>query len=275
MPELKSWRVIHEGTGDVVLAVDYDVTGRAEARFTDLAAQLTEIAAGPVPSIWESVQPPLGTERGMSGADYVKRWSAELAEHRPTVRAVLGYCAGGTFAAGVADEVARLQGSAPKLILVDPETPNDQTLRYHFHKVTGGLAAGLAADSVAEAQEAGRVITESGRPLGEMATELTDLFQRLVPVAFEAAGLDDFLAEELIETYASFLTYLVAATGVDHRPAWRHATVITSRTPHSGLNPLPEDERASLVAEEIRLDVEHVDLLRTPAVARAVAGLLA
>ncbi|MEU5599655.1 hypothetical protein [Streptomyces sp. NPDC020298] len=211
----------------------------------------------------------------MSGDDYVKRWSSEIAEHGPRVSTVLGYCAGGTFAAGLADEIARAQGASPRLVLIDPERPNEQTLRYHFHKVVGGLATGLPAEQVTEAQEAGRLITQSGRPLHEMAVELTDRFQRLVPAAFAAAGLDDSFAEELTGTYASFLTYLIAATGVDHRPGWRRSTTLTSRTPHSGLNPVPAAERAGLVADERRLDVEHIDLLRDPGVARIVLDLLA
>ncbi|GAA3918374.1 hypothetical protein GCM10023084_81190 [Streptomyces lacrimifluminis] len=270
-----AWKVLHEGRrGDVCLAVDYDVTGRIEARFSDLFAQLAAVSPMPLPSVFEALQPPLGDERGMSGADYVHRWVDSVREADWEVTSVLGFCAGGTFAAGIADELERLQGAPPKLILFDPETPDALTLYYHFHKVVGGLAAGLPEERVAAAQEAGRLVTESGMPLADIASELTAAFQGLVPIAFEAAGLDESFADELSLTYSSFLTYLIGAGDIDHRNAWRKSTVVSSRSPLSGLNRYTPEERDAMVAEEIKCDLEHIDLLRDLEAASILRELL-
>ncbi|MFE7133962.1 hypothetical protein ACFVIM_24205 [Streptomyces sp. NPDC057638] len=216
----------------------------------------------------------MGDERALSGSGYVNRWVEGLRKADVTVTSVLGFCAGGTFAAGIADELERLKGERPKLILFDPETPDALTLYYHFHKVVGGLAAGLPAERVAEVQEQGRLVTESGKQLADKAAELTEMFRELVPVAFDAAGLDETFAEELALTYASFLNYLMGAGEVDHRPGWRQSTVLASRTPHSGLNPIPSAERSGMIAEEIGLDIEHVDLLRSADAAGILRDLL-
>lgn len=51
MPTLRTWRDLSGGdAGSVLLAIDFDATGRPEARFTDLAA-----APGPGYPLWETV----------------------------------------------------------------------------------------------------------------------------------------------------------------------------------------------------------------------------
>lgn len=210
----------------------------------------------------------------MSGADYVHRWVGSVREAGWDVSSVLGFCAGGTFAAGIVDELERLQGTRPKLILFDPENPDALTLYYHFHKVVGGLAAGLPEAQVVAVQEAGLLVTESGKSLADMASELTAAFRELVPIAFETAGLDESFANELSLTYSSFLTYLIGAGHIDHRNGWSRAIVVSSRTPHSGLNRFVPEERAVMVAEEINCDLEHIDLLRAPEAAGILRELL-
>ncbi|MEV0395273.1 hypothetical protein [Polymorphospora rubra] len=206
-----AWKSIGDGRrGDVCLVVDYDVTGRVEARFVDLVAGLKAEPTA-LPAVFEATQPLLGEERGMSGADYVRRWVDDVQDAGWSMTSILGFCAGATFAAGIAAEIARFQHITPKIILIDPEMPDSLTLYYHFHRVVGGLAAGLPEQEVAELRATGRLVAESGKPLADIAAELTATFQRVVPVAFEAAGLDESFADELALTYASFLSYLVAA----------------------------------------------------------------
>jgi hypothetical protein len=271
---VSAWIKINAGRREnVCLAVDYDVTGRAEARFTDLLSSLRAQAPN-LPAVFEATQPALGTQSGMSGADYVNRWVDDIRTSGWQVTSILGFCAGATFAAGIASELERIHGTAPRLVLLDPETPDAMTLYYHFHRVVGGLATGLPHDQVTDLQAAGNRIATSGKPLDCIAVELTSAFRDVVPVAFAAAGLDEDFAEELVLTYESFLAYLVAATHVDHRPAWKRATVLTSRSPHSGLNRVPDGERAGLVAEELLFDVDHIDLLRSPEVSARVSDLL-
>lgn len=271
---VSAWKQINDGRReDVCLAVDYDVKGRVEARFTDLVSGL-KAQVSDLPSVFEATQPALGTQRGMSGADYVSRWVDDIRTSGWQVTSILGFCAGATFAAGLASELERIHGTAPRLVLFDPETPDAMTLYYHFHRVVNGLAAGLPPSQVTDLQAAGNRIATSDMPLDCIAVELTSAFRDVVPVAFAAAGLDEDFAEELVLTYESFLAYLVAATDVDPRPAWKRATVLTSRSPHSGLNRVPDGERAGLVAEELLFDVDHIDLLRSPEVGARVGDLL-
>ncbi|NEE34606.1 hypothetical protein G3M53_55360, partial [Streptomyces sp. SID7982] len=85
MTEPQTWRVLGNADAhELVLAVDFDATGRAEGRFTDLAAGL---AALPF-SIRETVPQEEGT--GAGGAGPVERWLEEVAADGRPVRAVFG-----------------------------------------------------------------------------------------------------------------------------------------------------------------------------------------
>ncbi|MCP2170200.1 hypothetical protein [Goodfellowiella coeruleoviolacea] len=270
MAELNSWRVLTESDREeVVLAVDYAATGRPEAAFTDLAAHLDGGY-----EIWETVQPPLGGETGMTGADYVARWADEVRGTGRPVRAVFGFCAGGVFAGALADRVAAWQPSAPRLVLFDPEAPTEATLYYQFHKVVDSLSTLLDPEQAAAAQQAGQHAWQSGQGVAEVGAELVGIFERVGRDAFARAGLDAEYGEEWVATYRSFVSYLVAASHLGRTPAWATATAVSSATPTSGLNAVDPAARAGAVAEEVRFAVTHADLLGHPEVARTVAGLL-
>jgi hypothetical protein len=262
------WRPLNSSARDgIVLAVDYPFTGRPEAGFGELVATLA-----PDHEVWESVPPTGGAETGMTGGDYVRWWLSGL-DGRP-VHAVLGFCAGSVYAAAIADRLATT-GTRPEVVLFDPEAPSRITVYWQFHKVLDGLSVALEPDEVAEHQQRGRELAERTEDLAVLRDALLAVFLEAGAIAFARAGLDDVRRDEFAATVSAFMTYLVAAASLDPAEAWRQATAISSRTTTNGLNLVDPAAREGMVAQDIRFDVEHADLLRDPGVARTVAGLLA
>lgn len=261
---------IDGGAGGLVLAVDYPFTGRPEAGFADLVGKLPRDYP-----VWETVPPAGGVEQGMTGADYVDRWYADVRASGGPVHAVLGFCAGSVYALALADRVAKDNGGdRPALLLFDPETPNAVTMYWQFHKVVDGLGAVLSPGEVAEAQREGQLISQEIADLNELGARLLEVFRRAGTVAFDRARLDAVRRANFVDTVTAFMSYLVAATTIDVSGGWTGATAFSSRTATNGLNLVPAEDRAGLVDQEIRFDIEHADLLRDPEVVRTVAEQL-
>ncbi|GHJ30527.1 hypothetical protein TPA0910_49600 [Streptomyces hygroscopicus subsp. sporocinereus] len=269
MAASNSWRTLKEGADGLVLAIDYPFTGRPEAGFPELAPQLDTDCA-----LWESVPPGMGSETGMTADGYLDRWHADVRTGGLPVRAVFGFCAGSVYAGALADRIAAEQGEAPRVILFDPESPNAVTVYWQFHKVIEGLGVVLRPEEVAEAQQVGQRISDGATDLGRLRDQLLGVFGEWAGVAFDRAGLDEVRRAEFTATVTAFMTYLVAAAGIDTRDGWPGATAISSTTPTNGLNLLPEAERPAKVAREIRFDLAHADLLRSAEVAKTAADLL-
>ncbi|MFF7082608.1 hypothetical protein [Streptomyces lavendulae] len=268
-----AWKVLSAGDrSGLVLAVDFDVTGRPEARFSDLAPRLKTDAG-----IWESLPPAAGTEAGMTGEAYLDRWHHGLDGQLPEVRAVFGYCVGGVYAAELAARIGRVQQRSPLVVLFDPEPATAPTLYWQFHKVMEFMRSVATDEEVTRAQEAGRLAESGATDLGALSERLVDLFRQTGEVAFARAGLDEIRRAELFATFSSFMTYLSAAGRFDALARWSSAVAITSASPTSGLNGirthLAADEQ-ELVAREIRVQVEHAELLRSDEVASVVNDLL-
>ncbi|MET1073482.1 MAG: hypothetical protein ABWY11_12615 [Umezawaea sp.] len=266
MQRSQAWQPIAEGGKGLLLAVDFAATGRPEAAFTDLAAGLAGW------EVWETVQPPIGTEDRLDAAAYVERWTGAV-PGGPVV-GVLGFCAGGVFAGEIAEALASAQQRPPRLLLFDPEAPTTLTLYYQFHKVVESLSGLLGPDRVTEAVEAGRAAQRRTDDTAVLGAVLVELFENAARPAFEAAELDEEYRAELTGTYRSFVSYLVAASRIDHARGWAPGIAFTSASPTSGLNPMPPEVRESLVHKELRFDTGHSDLLRDPDVARAAVELL-
>lgn len=264
MTTMPVWRSLGaDPGGPLVLAVDYAASGRPEAAFGDLAV------AHPV---WETVQPPLGEEAGFDLADYVDGWLAAVPD-RP-VEAVLGYCAGGAFAGELAARLAERTGRAVPLLLFDPESPTPLTMYYQYRKVVESLAGMLGAERTAAAVADGDRAMAEADGVEQAGAALARIFVGAARAACAEAGLEEEYVDELTGTYRSFVRYLTAASQADHLKGWAGAYVFSSATPTSGLNPLDPAARAELTDRELRFDVEHADLLRTPAVAAAVTEVL-
>ncbi|MFF8914663.1 hypothetical protein ACF08M_15400 [Streptomyces sp. NPDC015032] len=135
MSKLRTWREISRGeTDDVVLVVDFDATGRNEARFSDLMGNLKI----PV-TCWETVPQTLFTGSPPAVDGFVDGWTEEVRSSGRRVTAVMGFCVGGVYAAALADRAREWQKECPMVILFDPEKASGITLYWQFHKVIGTM----------------------------------------------------------------------------------------------------------------------------------------
>ncbi|GAB3844925.1 hypothetical protein [Dactylosporangium cerinum] len=257
----------------VILAVDFDATGRPEARFADLAGRLKTDCA-----FWETAPPDLDTERTASGTAYIDYWWAAFQRRARPVAAVMGFCGGAVYAAALSERVAAWQGSEPQLLLFDPEIAVPQTLVWQFHKVVGYLAGVLPPEDIMRAQAAGQAEIDRHSGMAEMCEALVKLTLDMGDVAFAQAGLSKPLRDELMGTFCSFLRYLAAASELDPLPRWRGATAFQSVTELSGLHAVRLSGIGGdgpLVGREIVVQDEHAKLLANDEVAAAVSDLLA
>jgi dienelactone hydrolase len=242
-----------------VLAVDFFTPARVQAGFGDLVAALT-----PSYGVWENVQPaPAATLGELTGEDYLSWWTGGLPAGE--VRAVLGFCAGGIFAAALAERIGATQGRVPEVVLFDPELPTSSGLFWLYHKMLTSLAAVLTERETADAVAAGKRLLAEDDSLTVFAPALVELYREVGWPAFRKAGLDERRSEEVVGTFSRFVAWLLAADQLDVRALWRGATAVTSPT-WTGTD--------DLVGTRISTSVEHPDLLRSPEVATAVAGLV-
>jgi hypothetical protein len=269
-----AWRILSKGSRpEILLAVDFDVTGRPEARFSDLVANL-ETDHG----VWESVPTPLGSADLAGGSGHLDAWHEGLGPDRPPVKAVMGYCVGGVYAAELAARLTATQDRPPLVLLFDPELSTAPTLYWQFHKVMEFMRSTGAGPEIDAAQDAGRQAQESARDLTELARELVGLFRATGETVLTRAGLDATRRAELTDVFTAFMSYLAGGGRFDPLSRWTSAVAISSASPQSGLNGIRAHlpaTRHDLVAREIRLPLEHAELLRAPAVAETVAELLA
>ena len=265
MTKKNSWQRLRRGSGGdaLTLTVDFTSTGRTQACFRDLVPLLS------VPGeIWETVAPANGAEDGMSGTDYVERWVRGVRKRERTVSTVIGYCAGAVFAAPLAARLGELQGQAPTLVLLDPELPNIVGLYRDFHTAANALTAILSPEEITRFHADGQEVQQryGFEDLSLIGPALAGIFRDATSVAGERLGLDEDIRAELSGSFASFVGYLRAATEIDPIPLWTEAVAITSA--HS-------TQRELDFAENIRLNVDHDQMLRHPDVAAAVSRLLA
>ncbi|RVX38752.1 hypothetical protein EDD27_1076 [Nonomuraea polychroma] len=263
-----AWKTLTDrGNSDsVVLAVDFDITGRPEARFSDLVANLE-----PALRVWETVPPPLEVS---SGDGYVEHWAQRLEQERPQVRAVLGFCAGSVYAAALAERISSWQGDEPLLVLFDPELSTAQTLLWQFHKITGFMASMLPPGEIDEARRIGQRAYEETPDVGALKDALIKLVGDFGHRALAKIGLDERRRDELFEVFSTFLTYLAAAGDIDPRERWRSAVAFNSSTPLSGLDAMRTAGVEVLVAREINCDVDHGTMLADKDLAARLSGLL-
>jgi hypothetical protein len=262
MTTVEPWRVLSEADSDIVLVCDFPTQIRPEATFSHLAPLLN-----PARTVWEAVPPPAGTQEGWSGKDYVAFWLDGLGDVK--VSAVLGFCAGCVFAAAVTEEVASRQATTPELVLFDPERPTGGALYAQYHRGAELFGAVLAPDEVAEVLRQGQKLLQDNDDVQVFGPALSALYAEVGDTAFARVGLDPVRRAELSATFASFVSWVVAADQIDPTAAWAKATVITS-----AITSATGSAAAGLALREVRLDVAHVDLLRDPTVARTVSGLL-
>jgi hypothetical protein len=253
----EGWKPLGGDSGDeLVAAVDFEAAGRAEACFADLVPLLD-----PPRDLWTAAQP----DAGASAEERVRYWSEGLRASGRKIRAVLGFCAGGVFAAALAEEIARWQGVAPRAVLLDPEPPTVETLVKQFDNTVRGLAAVLPEADLEAVRESVRRTAVEHTDLTALGAALSALYRECSGPAFALIGLRADFRDELVSSFASLMRYLAAAAEVPLSAGWAAATVVVSATPIW--------EPAG-VSRQIRTDVAHADLLRSPQVARIVSGEL-
>lgn len=269
MAKPRSCNVLRDtGAGELVVVADFAATGRQTATFRDLVDRLDT----PL-TIWEIAPAPYGTERGMTGADQVDRWIADVRTAGMPVAAILGFCGGSVYAGALADRVAEWQ-DRPRLLLFDPGMARAPMLGEHVEGWLRRLAQTFAPDDLDDARERVRAAATSTDDPLLLAERLAGLFREVVAPALVRAGYSRPASLDFAALVNGYLHWFGGAVQLDPRAAWAHATAISSCTADIGLNTLPPEERAAVVASETAFPVEHVDLLRTDAVARAVDDLL-
>jgi hypothetical protein len=269
------WKTLVEGqgAGGVVLAVDFDGPGRPEARFADLVANLT----GDGYSVWEPVQPdPAVGERGPDA--FRAHWMRRLLDEGPEIRAIFGFCAGGVYAAHLADGLAVARGAQVPLVLFDPETVDADALLFEVKQALDFMAGTLSEAEIEGFKETATRVRARHVDLRSMCDELLALVREVGAPALDRAGLSEALRDELIEVFCSYMRYLAAAAEIDPWNRWSTAVVFTSNSPLSGFNAMraarPNGPRIE-VRQEITVDVDNMRLLSDPGVARSVDELLA
>lgn len=252
------WKAQTEASGEVVLCVDFEATGRAESSFADLVPQLS-----PPRETWVTTMPPASAGLA-TAADYAARWAEGFAAAAREACAVLGFCAGGVFAVAVAQEIGRRGGREPAVMLLDPQIPTAATLVAQFSQAMQGVAGFLSPQESALVSRA----VEQARALDDPAaagTALTGLYRDIGGSVFTRLGLNAGYREELFASFSSLMAYLVAAGRGRPAQGWKSAIAVLSRDA-----PDPADD----AAEVIRLDVSHADLLRSADTARVVCAVL-
>ncbi|SES49401.1 hypothetical protein SAMN04487983_10797 [Streptomyces sp. yr375] len=259
------WDVLKDGDSDgddVVLAVDYAINGRHEAGFRELAPLV-----GGGYAIWETLAPPVGEEVGMTADQYLKRWLDAVEASGRNVRAVLGYCGSGNLAGAIAEGIGARQGQPPKLLLFDPSPVTPWTiLNFAFFKVLDRMSASLSQEELMQAQRAGLDAVRTHESLEDFRPVIVDIYRRTGDIAFTRSGLKAPMREELVTWFAAYISFMLASGDVAGRFDAGRATVVCSSA---------FEATFTTTEQEIRLDVDHDDLLRSAEVAKAVTDLLA
>lgn len=254
------WKVLSSGcAAGIVLTIDFEAVGRPEACFSDLAAML-----GPSREVWAATELPSGTDAAARASAYLQHWTRDLRDGGREVSAVLGFCAGGVFAAALADEIAQWQAEPPAAILLDPEVPTSATLVKQLENATRGLEQAGSETGLAKARETAARLG-STEDLPSLGRKLTFLYHELSEPVFAQIGLD---AEEPGRPGAVVrITDVLSGRSRRVAPgkAWETATAVVSATPIW---------EPTGMASQIRVDADHAGLLRSRAVARLISEML-
>ncbi|MGW7385791.1 hypothetical protein [Streptomyces sp. NPDC054794] len=255
-----AWKTLSSGESEsLLLAVDFAAGSRAPAQFADLAPLLD-----PPLTLWASRPPGPDDQVPPTGNAYLDWWLGEVRASGAPVEAVLGYCAGGVFAAALAERIADWQ-PAPRLILLDPELPSTSGLYDDFHTAGDSLGALLTPAELDAFHARGEALKAQygDDQLPVAGRELADTFTAAVAAAADRLDLDEDIRDELSGAFVSLVSYLTAATTLSPLPAWTTATALTTTAPDHP------------IGDEHRVPVAHDDLLRSTATAHALQRLLA
>lgn len=258
----QGWNIISDGglTRPVVLAVDFDTTGRKEATFHDLVQSFP----GPR-TVWLSAQPPDSHRAELSPSEYLTWWAGDSLGVSTQVGAVMGYCAGSYFAAALADAMEQRQGFRPKVVLFNPGRPDVTTLRTDFAGTIDSMSL-LTPDERSGFLEKGRTALDaSSASFDEACETVLGLYGQASRVTFSRAGIDADVGDELLGVFRSYTSYLRAARQVEYRPEWAESAAVVSKE-HSS--------KPAFTRTRIRSEAGRENLLGEPEVARTAFRLV-
>ncbi|MGW7108315.1 hypothetical protein ACWGHU_19360 [Streptomyces xanthophaeus] len=248
-----SWRRISEGDrARTVLAVDFDSTARPEAGFRRLAPLLP-----PGREIWLTGQPDEAEKELLDAEGYLGRWRQLPGGPGGHVDTVMGYCVGGVFAAALADEIARQQGTRPALLLFDPEPVEEMSLYRDLKKAIGAMSVLSEEERAGYVTEALTVCGTAGGDFRATALQVVKLYESAAGLAFDRLGLDEETADDLMGMFRSYVSYLCGAQELSPEAGWATAVALTSRGSSPGA-PLARREQTFPLGTEGLLDDQDV-----------------
>ncbi|MDV6263912.1 hypothetical protein [Rhodococcoides yunnanense] len=247
---MNAWRKIGENSSEaVILAVDFDSAARPEARFPAFAARVR-----PAAELWLTAQPDNAEREFLTAQTYLEFWAK-----RPPgrVEALVGFCVGCVFLPALADQIERIQGSRPALLLIDPERVVTSSILRDFSNTVGGMAVLTDAEREAAISEARSLCDSAGDDFASAATGVVKLYEATAGIAFDRLGLDDETSEDLMGLFRSYVSYLLAAHTLIPKPTRAAGVALTSAQFRSGAMHATS-ERSFPVGTESMLDDERV-----------------
>jgi hypothetical protein len=270
MPISSCWDVIcNAGSAQTVLGVGFPGRKLHEAGFAELASKIGSgyrfLQAKPV-----TVRP----GRRLSSDEYIVPWVEGARQDGRPMRAVLGYCVGGIYAAAVAERISQWQPE-PDIILFDPQFTSMKFLGHELHGEISAISSLLSDDEIERARKIASEISESDPGnIVQIAADAVESYLEVITAAFERAGLGDPRDNRLNEYFESYITWLSVAAELDPSHALEKSIVIMSRD-YAGLpGRVQFDDAGSMAGRWKVCDVSHADLLRSDSVAREVLDLL-
>lgn len=235
------WQLLRAGEGtDVILAVDFPVTG-PEPSLQDVA-QLLDVPYG----IWQPWGPDYEADLTVNAV--LSAWSEHARDEGLAVRAVLGSCAGATFACAVAARLAGT-GAKPPVILFDPDTVRGEMLHYQFMLAVAQFAELAQVPTAVLYDRASAVCRDNDIP--GAAAVLADEHRKLGEPVLLELGVDAETSAEIFRRFSQYLAYLVAAWRIGYSasddetvailseryayPAGLRGRAFRFATPHAGL----------------------------------------
>jgi hypothetical protein len=272
MPTSSHWDVIFNGGSEqTVLGIDFSGRRRREASFTELASRIGPeyrfLQARPVAVRLGQQQP--------SSYEYVVSWVEGARQDGNPMRAVLGHCVGGIYAAVVAEYISQWQPE-PDIILFDPQFATAKFLGHELHKEISASSSLMSDDEIKRARKiASEVADLSPWDMVQIAAYALESYLQIITPAFERAGLGDARDGNLTGYFLSYMRWLSVAAELDPSRALKKSIVIMSRD-YAGLpgRMLFDDDADSLAGRCVVCDVSHADLLRSDPAAKAVIDLL-
>jgi dienelactone hydrolase len=256
-PVPAGWTRVSDGPArDLVLAVDFDVTGRREATFRDLARLLPADI-----DLWQTASPPRRSSAQHGAEEYLTWWQELPRPGGASVRAVLGYCAGSMFAAALADHIQARHGRRPAVVLFNPGEPSAETVSRDVSDMIMSMAGLDERQRAALLRGAEEVRTSRRADFTLLSKDFAALYRDACAAALRRFDIDPAEGEELPQLFESYLDYLVAARQVPRTAAWNSALALNSRDHHG----------ARFTGTELTFDTGRAELLRTPDVAAATA----